>query len=58
MHSEFRLKKSDAVVDNLGDPTDNPKYLNGSLTLDFKQEKVQEIPIQAEDFQWRDVFFQ
>lgn len=55
MHSDFRLKNSDAVVDNLGDPADNPRYLNGSLTLDFKQEKAQEIVIREENFQWKDV---
>ena len=57
MHNDFRSKGPDVIVDNLGDPTDNPKYLNGSLTLDFKQEKAQEFTIKAQDFQWKDVLY-
>ena len=58
MHSDFKLKGDEEIVDNLGDPNENNKYLNRSLSLNLQQEKAEEIAkynININDFHWKDV---
>ena len=58
MHSDFKIKGDEEIVDNLGDPNENNKYLNRSLSLNLQQEKAEEIAkynININDFHWKDV---
>ena len=58
MHSDFKIKGDEEIVDNLGDPNENNKYLNRSLSLNLQQEKAEEIAkynINIENFHWKDV---